>query len=85
LFSASSVTVNVLARDVPAIPVPAGACYSYTTVVVDDISVDLQTDGEEFGTYADDGTYTPVVPIPASARVVYMWAGEQIFGEGADC
>jgi len=85
LFSASGVTINVLASAVPAIPVPPGACYSFTTVTVDDISINLQTSGEEFGTYAADGTYTPLVPIPASARVTYMNAGEQIFGEGVDC
>lgn len=86
LFSESGVTVNALVSATPVIPVPDGACYSYTSVVVDGITVDLISgSGEFFGEYAADGSFVLAVPQPADARVSLMSAGERPFGFGGDC
>ncbi len=76
LFSASAVTVGILASSNPAITLTGGACFSFTTVVVDGMGVDLTSVTGGFG----DG-------IPADTRVTAMAAGSVIvsLADTGDC
>ncbi|MEQ1872346.1 MAG: hypothetical protein ABL953_01360 [Ilumatobacteraceae bacterium] len=86
LYSAEGLTVNALVSAFPAIGPIEGGCYSYTEIVVNDMRLSLSTNSDEwFGEYAEDGTWTPTLPIPAGATIDFMTAGERIVGEGADC
>lgn len=86
LSSEIGATVNKLVSEIPAMPPIQGACYSFTSVQHDGVTMDLTTGTDEwFGTYADDGTWVPTVPMPAGAMIVSMWAGDQMLPEGADC
>ncbi|MBI4883427.1 MAG: hypothetical protein HY826_05165 [Actinobacteria bacterium] len=76
LFSTSAVTVNILASSNPAITLTGGACFSFTTVLVDEIGVDLLSVTGGFG----DG-------IPADTRVTAMSAGNVVISlvDSGDC
>lgn len=76
LFSTSAVTVNILASSNPAITLTGGACFSFTTVEVDGLLVDLLSATGGFG----DG-------IPADTMVTAMSAGNRIISlvNSGDC
>lgn len=86
LTSEIEATVNKFLVDLPGMPAIEGACYTYTTVALNGIAMDLTTGSDEwFGTYADDGSWIPTIPVPITAKITAMRAGEQILGVGADC
>lgn len=76
LFTASGATINMLASDVPGLPLWDDDCGDTVEVYLDNIDTILAThNGDNFGVYSDVVRYTPAVPPPIDATVSYMHSG----------
>ncbi|CAN5470320.1 hypothetical protein BH10ACT2_BH10ACT2_11410 [soil metagenome] len=88
LYSASGLTVNELASDMPVIPVPHQGCPGYAIqarVEVDGIVVILFSDSLELlGSVTPDGVLTPADPQPSGVRISAMQSGERILTGGCN-